>query len=292
VLNRRQFLATIPAAAFVLESKAASSASPSFAAQLYTVRGPLRKDADGTLKAVAAMGFKELEGYNRLNTIALLPKLKQYGLTVRTCVVETPLLTNNWEPFPELKPLTLTEAIASVAETGAEFFALGYIPPGARGDGEDFFRRTADRMNSAAELCKKSGLKFVWQNHAFEFAGRPGFRPVDLYRERLDLKLVGIELDTFWLSMVALDPLKMLKEWKGHVPALRLTDKAKATPGQYDESVGVGAYTEAGTGVIDFPSILKAAPGAGVKVYSVGQDECEGDPIESLRKSLLYLKGI
>ena len=175
-LNRRRFLATIPAAAVVLRSEGAPPAPPAFSAQLNTVRGPLRTDPDGTLKAVAAMGFKEVEGYTRLSTIALLPKLKQYGLAVRTCVVETPLLTNNWEPFPELTQLSLPAAILSVAETGAEFFALGYIPPGARGDGEDFFRRTADRMNSAAELCKKSGLKLAWQNHAFEFAGRPGFR--------------------------------------------------------------------------------------------------------------------
>jgi hypothetical protein len=44
--------------------------------------------------------------------------------------------------------------------------------------------------------------------------------------------------------------------------------------------------------VIDFPSILKAAPVAGVKVYSVGQDKTEGDPLESLRKDYNYLKNL
>jgi sugar phosphate isomerase/epimerase len=287
VLNRRRFLAAIPAAAM-----AAAPTPPAFAAQLYTVRVPLRKDPDGTLKAIAGMGFKEVEGYNRPHTISLLPKLKQYGLAVRACVVETPLITNNWEPFADLKPLTLKEAIASVAETGAEFFVFGYIPPGARGDGEDFFRRTADRMNAAGELCRKAGLKFVWQNHAFEFAGRPGFRPIDLYQERLDLKVVGMEADVFWLSIAGIDPVKMLKEWKGHVPAIRLNDRAKGTPGQFDESVGRGAFTEAGSGTLDFAAILKAAPAAGVKMYSTGQDECEGDPVESLRKSFNYLKNL
>ncbi len=292
-ITRREWLA-LAAAAVTGEGEAGAAATPpaTFGAQLYTVRGLLRKEPDRALKTLADIGFREVEGYNRLASLALLPKLKEHGLTLRACVVETPLLTNNWEPFPELKPLSVKEAVDSVAAAGAEFFVMGYIPPGARGDGEDFFRRTADRMNAAAELCKKAGLKFVWQNHAFEFAGRAGMRPIDLYKERLDLKLVGVQLDVFWLSMAGVDPVKMLQAWKGHVPALRLTDRSKGVPGQFDESVGLGAYTEAGTGVVDFPAILKAAPGAGVRFYSVGQDNMEGDALESLKKSYLYLKSL
>ena len=290
-MTRRELLA---AAAIPMASRAFGAAAPppTFGAQLYTIHSLLRREPDRALKTIAEIGFKEVEGYNRPATIALLPKLKQYGLSVRACAVETPLITNNWDPFPELKPVTLKEAIDSLAEAGAEFFVFGYIPPGARGDGEDFFRRTADRMNTAAELCRKAGLKFVWQNHAFEFVGRPGFRPIELYRERLDLKLVGLELDVFWLTMAGLDPLKMLKDWKGHVPVVRLNDRAKGTPTQFDESAPRGAYAAAGTGTVDFPAILKAGPGAGVKFYSVGQDETEGDPLEALKNSYAYLKKI
>ena len=71
---------------------------------------------------------------------------------------------------------------------------MDYIPPGARGDGDDFFRRTADRMNAAAELCRKAGMKFAYRTHAFEFGGRAGLRPMDIFRERLDAKLVAFEL--------------------------------------------------------------------------------------------------
>lgn len=290
-VTRREWLA-LAAVAGARAAVGAAASAPVFGAQLYTVRGLLRKDPDRALKALAEMGIREVEGYSRTGSLALLPKLKEFGLSLRACVVETPLLTNNWEPFPQLKQVTVREAIDSVAEAGAEFFVMGYIPAGARGDGEDFFRRTADRMNAAAELCRKAGLKFLWQNHAFEFEGRAGMRPVDLYRERLDLKLVGVEPDVFWLSVAGVDPVKMLKDWKGHVPAMRLGDRAKGMAGQFDESVGLGAYTEAGTGVVDFKAILKAAPGAGVRFYAVGQEEAEGDGLESLRKSLVYLKSL
>jgi len=203
--------------------------------------------------------------------------------------VETPLITANWEPYPELKQITLPAAIDSLAGAGVEYFTMGYISPGARGDNDDFFRRTADRMNAAAELGRKSGLRFAWQNHAFEFEGPPGHRPIEIYKERVDAKLVGLELNVFWASVAGQDPLRLLKDWKGHVPLLQLNDKAKDAPHQFSEQIGVGAFVEAGRGDIDFTAILKAAPAAGVRFQFAGQDETEGDPEGSLRRSYAWL---
>ena len=235
------------------------------------------------------IGFTEVEGFSRADTVALAPRIRQYGLTVRSCQVETPLFTANWEAYPELKQITLPAAIDSLAGAGAEYFTMGYISPGARGDNDDFFRRTADRMNAAAELCRKSGLRLAWQNHAFEFEGQPGHRPIDIYKERLDPRLVGLELNVFWASVAGQDTLRLLKEWKGRVPLLQLNDKAKDAPRQFSEDIGIGAFVEAGTGDIDFPAILKAAPAAGVRFQFAGQDEAQSDPIESLRQSFAYL---
>jgi sugar phosphate isomerase/epimerase len=260
--------------------------------QLYAVRSILKKDPDRVLATLAGIGFKEVEGFSRADTAALAPRIRQHGLTVRSCQAETPLFTANWEQYPELRQITLPEAIDSLATAGAEYFTMGYISTGARGDNDDFFRRTADRMNAAAELGRKSGLRFAWQNHAFEFEGQPGRRPIDIYKERLDSRLVGLELNVFWASIAGQDPLRLLKEWKGRVPLLQLNDKAKDAPRQFSETIGTGAFVEAGGGDIDFPAILKAAPAAGVKFPFVGQDETEGDPIESLRRSFAYLSRI
>jgi sugar phosphate isomerase/epimerase len=288
MLSRREYLQAIAGATAAASLTAATPARVA-GVQLYSVRSALKREPDRILQALAAIGFKEVEGYSRSETVALAPKLKQYGLTARSCQVETPLLTANWDPYPELKQVTLPEAIDSLANAGVEYFTMGYISPGARGDADDFFRRTADRMNTAADLCRKSGLRFAWQNHAFEFEGQPGHRPIDIYKERLDQKLVGLELNVFWASIAGEDPLRLLKEWKGHVPLLQLNDKAKDAPRQFSETIGLGAFVEAGSGDIDFPAILKAAPAAGVKVMFAGQDETAGDPIESLRRSFAYL---
>lgn len=284
-LSRRECLRAMAAAAAVTRLVAATPARPT-GARLYTVREALKKDPDRVLQALAGIGFKEVEGYNRVETLALLPKLTQYGLKVRSCQVETPLFTADWDPYPELKPVTLPEAIDSVARAGIEYFVMGYIT--ARGDNDDFFRRTADLMNVAGELCRKSGLHFAWQNHAFEFKGRPGLRPVDTYKQRLDPKLAELELDVFWASVAGQDVPGLLKDWKGHVPLLHLNDKAKGTPNQFTENIAHGAFEEAGMGEINFDAIFRAAAIGGVKFQFTGQDENVDDPIASLRRSFAY----
>lgn len=287
-LTRRQWLATLPLArAAALK---AATGPRSLGVQLYSVRRMLRANPDAALKAIAAIGYKEVEGYNRQDTIALLPRIKDAGLTARSCQTETPLITADWDSYPEFKQIPLTAAIDSLSNAGIGFFKMGYISPGARGDGDDFYRRTADRMNAAAELCRKSGLKFAWQNHAFEFDGKPGQRPIDIFRQRLDPKLVRLEIDLFWVSVAGLDPLAFLKDWKGRVSLMHLNDKAKGAPTQFSENIGQGAWAEPGSGTLDYPAILKAAQPAGIQYFFAGLDETDGDPVESLRRSFAYLR--
>ena len=286
-LTRREWLLSTAAVPLL-----AAPQSKSFGVQLYSLRSILKREPDRALKAIADIGFKEIEGYSRPDMPALIPRLKQYGLTPRSCYIETPLITADWELYPEFKRIELPQAIDSLGNAGIEYFTMDYISPGARGDGEDFYRRTADRMNAAAELCHKSRLKFAYRTHAFEFEGRSGKRPVDLLTVRLDPKLVTFEVDVFWASVAGLDPVELLKSWKGRVSMVHLQDKAKGTPGQFNEAIGQGTFTEAGAGVLDFPAILKAAAAAGARYYFIEQDETQLDPIESLRQSFAYLKTI
>lgn len=292
-LTRREWMTTAAAAV------AATAAAPilraamprPLGAQLYTVRNIVMKEPDRVLKTIAEIGYTEVEG-NRADLIELLPKIKQYGLKPVSCHIETPLITQAWDQYPQFKEMKLEDAIDSAKKVGVEYFTLAYISPGARGDGDDFYRRTADRMNVAGELCGKVGMRMAYHNHAYEFAGKAGMRPIDIFFDRLDPKLVTMELDVFWLSVASQDPVEALKKWKGRVALLHLKDKAKDAPHQFAENVPAGAFQEVGSGVLDFPAILKAAPAAGVKHYIVEQDQTPGDPLESLRKSFNYLKTV
>jgi sugar phosphate isomerase/epimerase len=291
-LSRRSFLAALPAAAIPAVAPLVFAKPPRpLGAQLYTVRNIIGKEPERVLKAIADIGYTEVEGNNRAQMIEFMPIIRKYNLRAASCHVETPLITGNWEHYSNLKPVPLIPAIESVKEAGIEYFTMAYITPADRG-GPDFFRATADKMNHAAELCHKAGLKFAYHNHAFEFGGNKGERPIDIFRERLDPKLVSLEMDVFWASVAGQDPVEMLKEWKGRVALLHLKDKPKGFPVQYSESVPRETFREVGLGSIDFGAALNAAPAAGVKHYFVEQDQTPGDPIDSLRKSFEYLKTV
>lgn len=286
-LTRREWIATAAAAATATSLHAAMPKP--LGAQLYTVRNILMKEPDRVFRTLAEIGYTEVEG-NRADLVQLDSKIRQYGLKPVSCHIETPLITQKWAPYPDLKPMTLDAAIESAKKVGVEYFTLAYISPGARGDNEDFYRRTADMMNLAGQKCKKEGMQFAYHNHAYEFGGQPGKRPIDIFVERMDPRYVQFELDVFWLSVAGQDPVEALKKWKGRVALLHLKDKAKDAPHQFSENMPANAFKEVGSGSIDFPAILKAAPAAGVKQYIVEQDQTPGDPLESLRKSFNYLK--
>jgi len=287
--TRRDWLAG--AAAFTAGTLLTAAMPRPLGAQLYTVRNILMKESDRVLKTIAEIGYTEVEG-NRTDLIELLPKIKQYGLKPVSCHIETPLVTNAWDKYPDLKPMKLEDAIDTAKKVGVDYFTLAYIMPTARGEGLEFYRKTADNMNHAGELCRKAGLQFAYHNHAYEFAGKVGERPIDVFFERLDHKLVAMEMDVFWLSVAGEDPVASLAKWKGRVALLHLKDKAKDAPHQFAENMPAGAFQEVGSGLIDFHAILKAAPGAGVKHYIVEQDQTPGDPLDSLRKSFNYLKTV
>ncbi len=286
-LSRRDWLAS--SLSLAAAPLLAAAQSKVFGVQLYTVRGTVMKDSEHVIKTIAEIGYKEIEGAGRADLSTLLPLIKQNGMKPVSCHVETPLITEDWDKYPEMKKVPVQEAIDSVKGMGAQYFTMPYIRPAARGD-LDFFRKTADQMNKVAELCTKSGLQFAYHNHAFEFAGKAGERPIDIFKARLDKKHVALEMDMFWVSVAGTDPLEMLKEWKGRVALLHLKDKEKGTPVQFTESVPKTAFKEVGSGSIDIKAILKAAPGLGVKHFFVEQDQTPGDPLDSLRKSFGFLK--
>jgi sugar phosphate isomerase/epimerase len=288
-LSRREWLAS--SLSLAAAPLLAQPPKRTIGVQLYTVRGTLMKDSDHVLKTIADIGYKEIEGQGRVDLIALAPKIKELGMTPVSCHVETPLITGDWEKYKGTKPLPLEEAIASVKAIGVKYFTMAYIQPQARGD-LDFYRKTADAMNHAGELCKKAGLQFAYHNHAFEFGGKPKERPIDIFHARLDKKLVTLEMDVFWVSVAGHDPVEMLTQWKGRVGLLHLKDMQKGTPVQYSESLPPTAFKEVGSGVVNFPAILRAAPEAGVKHYFVEQDQTPGDALVSLRQSFEYIQSI
>ena len=287
-LSRRQVLGA--SAALLMPALASAKFDHPLGAELYTVRADLPKDPDRVLKAIAEMGYKEVEG-SRADSVSMTAKFKEYGLKPVSCHAEQGLITGNWGKQPVPAGLTLESAIDGAKAAGVHYFVMPYLPPDQRTDA-DGYKSLCDKMNHAAMLCKKVGMEFAYHNHAFEFGGKPGERPIDIFKARLDPKLVALEMDVFWVSVAGHDPVEMLNEWKGRVSMLHLKDKPKDLAVMYNEGVPRTTFKEVGAGSLDFKAILAAAPKAGVKHYFVEQDQTPGDALASLKKSIDYLKTV
>jgi sugar phosphate isomerase/epimerase len=262
--------------------------------QLYTVRDLVLKHPLDTLQAIADIGYREVEMLR--NQVALLtPYLKKVALRPVSLHFETPLLTGNWKAWqhadmPAVEPgVTFDDTVALGRDHGFQYLVFNYLAPEER-LGLDFYRALADKLNSAGLKCRSAGLRFCYHNHDFEFEPTPGGRPIDTLLASLDKKLIGLEVDTFWVSMAGVDAAAYLRQNAGWVELVHLKDRAPGTPVHYDiASVPNDTFREIGNGDLPIREILLAASQAGVKHYLVEQD-FSPDPIRSLRQSYTDLR--
>lgn len=262
--------------------------------QLYTVREQLGPKAEATLKAIADIGYKELE-LGRGDLAQLAPIAKSYGLQPISIHIEAPLVTGNWRAWSSLnvpEGYTLERALDEARSHGVRYAVVSYLMPSERGGGLPFYETLADALNRAGELGRKAGVTIGYHNHGFEFEPLPnGRRPLDVLMERTDPALVRLELDVFWVGITGANPVDLLEQYSRRVSLVHLKDKAADAPAATDErKVQPATFKEVGSGGLNFAAILKAAGTAGVQHYFVEQDHTPGDPLASLRKSYAYLQ--
>jgi sugar phosphate isomerase/epimerase len=234
-----------------------------------------------TLRAIDAIGFREIEGiFADLGKV--MPALTGTHLTPVSVHFDIPTVLKGSDD-------DLSRAAEQVKRYGFSYAVFPYLPPADRG-GLDAIRRLAEKLNRAGQKCQAAGLSFCYHNHAFEFEPMEGTTPLQALMDHTDKKLVGLEMDLFWVSVAGHDPAELLQKYAGRVPLVHLKDKASGTPVLYKESPGKQAFKEIGNGVLDWPKILRAAAAAHVEHYFVEQDYTPGDPIDSLRQSMDYLK--
>ena len=275
--TRRSFLkqtSLLSVAAFVDPSFLANQHK--IGVQLYTLRDQISKDPKGIIEKVAALGYNEVEsfGYNDgkyfgLTATEFAALLKQNNLTHPSGHYMLTALSDNWD-----------KAIADAKIAGQQYMVLAYLLDTERKTIDDY-KKIAVQINKAAEACKKAGIQFAYHNHDFEFIDMNGQHGYDIFLKETDANLVKFELDLFWIKKAGKDPVEMFKQHPGRFPLWHVKDMDKTEK---------KSFTEVGSGVIDFKKIFAASKTAGMKHFFVEQDVCPGPPLESIEKSINYLK--
>jgi sugar phosphate isomerase/epimerase len=283
-MDRRTFLGTVGAALVAARHLRAASLGR-IGAQLYTVRGEMEKDFDGTIAKVAAIGYEEVEfaGYFNHTPAQVREALQKNGLTAPSAHVDYATMSNGW---------------AGVVETahaiGHEYLVIPWIDEALRTP--EFWPKFADELNHAGEATKAAGIQLAYHNHNFEFAPTAnGRRPYDILLERCDPALVKMEPDLCWMTVGGADPVDYFHRYPGRFPLVHVKGMSKhepvgSTPLPIDQALP--DITEVGhNDIIDWARIFADASEAGIRHYFVEQDVSKS-PFDSLAMSYRYLRGL
>ncbi|WP_031498736.1 sugar phosphate isomerase/epimerase family protein [Bryobacter aggregatus] len=277
LLSRRNLLASSAAAILPLQAKTLKT----FGAQLYTLRSIINEKPLEVLQQLEALGFTEVEAI-RGNLAQIWDSLKQTKLKPVSLHMDTSYFFKDIEK--------LNPALDDAKSKGFEYIVCPYIAPADRG-GVEVIKKLADTLNKTGQRVKAAGMKLCYHNHAFEFEPVAGTqdRLLDVLMREADKSLVGLELDIMWAQVGGVPPEDVFAKYKGRIPLVHLKNVSKIAP-QYNERVKKEDFQTVGGGVINIPSVLKAATAAGTKHFFVEQDQTPGNPLDSLKQSAEYLK--
>lgn len=276
-LSRRAFVAAASSLCLTGPRMVAEAAEPRpkipVGVQLWTLRRELAEDLPGTLRQVAEIGYAGVELWFQKwpEPRELKNVLDDCGLKIASAHVN---LKDMLEDFPRLRDYH--RAIGNTT------LVIPYIPDFAKLT-PDGWRKTIDNLRLAARAGREEGFTMLYHNHDFEFTTRvDGVEVFDLIFGTIEEKLLGAEIDVFFVADVGRDPVAVLRRFDGRLKRVHLKERAK--PGSPFK------HTELGRGTIDWDAVCAAAAAAGTEWFLVEQD-CEGRPaLESIRISHEFLR--
>jgi sugar phosphate isomerase/epimerase len=298
-MKRRDFLKTTAAAGASVPFLTSAVMTPNnpyvaqMGVQLYTVRNQMEKDPAATLKAIKEAGYAQIEGGDVRNYDELSPIMQDLGLTSSSTFFPWSFVTGRWDLIGQEAPkdYSFEKMVDDAVKHNFRYLVFGYMVEGERETLDDY-RKVAEQLNTAGELCQKAGIDLCYHNHAFEFEPMEGQIPYRILMEEFEPGTVFFELDVFWASLAGHDPVGLMKEMPGRIKLLHLKDKKPGTPTMYNhEQVPHDAFQELGDGVVDITKIMQLAKETGVEQCFVEQDQSP-NPVASINQSMSYLHDI
>jgi sugar phosphate isomerase/epimerase len=275
-LSRRSFLALSAMLPWALKARAAASSIP-VALELYSVREALKTDLEGTVRAVAQMGFQCVEFYapyfdwTEAQTKQMRKLLDDLGIRCYS--------THNDEKFFSAENINRARDMNLML--GAKYMVLAYTEPKS---GPDGWRGIAHELNGAAEKIEPSGLKVGYHNHQAEWKAVEGVRPMEVLAKNTKPSVM-LQLDVGTCVDAGADPVAWIRANPGRIHSLHLKDWSP------DPAVGYKALF--GEGSADWKNIFAAAESVGgVEYYLLEQEGSRFGELETAKRCLAAYKAV
>jgi len=300
--SRRGFLSKLGLTTAALSTLPRVSADPlnkPVGLQLYTVSAELGKDFNGTIRQIAAIGYKEVE---------LAPTFGKSASELKTIFSDNGLTCRSAHMFDFSQ--TPQQFMDFAKELGVKYVVTSFNPPPVvaakfAGPNPDFtailkglesmtlddYKKSAEVANQLGAEAKKRGLVYAYHNHNLEFKKYDGKPIFDTLLASTDPETVKFEMDCGWVSAAGYDPVKYLKKYPERISLLHIKAFKAGPPSIHLEGEDKPTPTELGRGSLDYKPVFAAAAKGHVDQYYVEQEPpfTEMTPMEAIKVDYDYL---
>jgi sugar phosphate isomerase/epimerase len=260
--------------------------------QLYCVRDEMKSDPLGTLKELAKFGFQNVEHANYVNrkfygwTPAEFKKiLVDLGMTMPSG--HTVLGKQHWDEAKKDFTDSWKHTVEDAAYMGQQFVISPWMDSKVRQSYDELMKQL-DIFNKSGELCKKSGMKFGYHNHDFEFSEKFNDKTLyDIILQNTDPDLVMQQLDTGNLYNGGAKAIDIVQKYPGRFESLHVKD----------EIVGAGGHakyesTILGTGIVGVKEVIDLCRKSGGTIhFIIEQESYQGKtPLQCMKEDYDIMK--
>jgi sugar phosphate isomerase/epimerase len=256
---------------FAFRGYASASASIPVGLELYSVRDALKKDPEGTLRAVAGMGYQAVEFYapyfewtdaQAKQTRKLLDEL---GMRCYS--------THNGDDYFSAKNIERVRDLNLIL--GSKYVVLAWTDPKT---GMDGWKLVADKLNAATDALAPAGLKAGYHNHQAEFTAVGGVRPMEIIAKNTKPSVM-LQLDVGTCVEAGADPVAWIRANPGRIRSIHCKE--------WSPDPDKGYKVLFGEGVVDWKGIFQAAESVGgVEYYLVEQEGSRFPELETAQRCL------
>lgn len=270
MLTRRSFLALSAALPWAMKAHAASSSVP-VGLELYSVRDALKQDPQGTVRAVAQMGYQCVEFYapyfewSDAQAKDMRKLMDDLGIRCYS--------THNDEDFFGADKINRARDLNKIL--GSKYMVMAYTEPKG---GIDGWKVIVDKLNKAADQLASSGLKPGYHNHDAEWRPVEGVRPMEILAKNTK-PTVMLQLDVGTCLEAGSDPVAWIRSNPGRIRSLHLKDWSHEPEKAYKVLFGEGDAK--------WKDIFAAAEsGGGVEYYLIEQEGSRFPELETAKRCL------
>jgi len=260
--------------------------------QLYSVRTEMSKDPLGSLTQLAKMGYVFIEHASYINRKFYgyaAPEFRKVldGLGLKMISGHTVMGRQHWDEAKKDFSDSWKFTVEDAAVLGQKWVISPSMDANMRKTYDDF-KRYMDVFNKSGELCKKSGMKFGYHNHAFEFSEKLNNEKVfDIMMKSLDTNLVAMQLDIGNLYNGGAVALDVMNQYPNRFEIIHVKDEIESNGGN-EKYIS----TVLGEGIVNTKKVVNLARKIGGTNCYIIEQESYGTktPMDCVKEDLDIMK--